>query len=109
MAGFRANDHAWITLFLTPLYVVDVMNADASAAGLLLSLHALALLVSLRVGASFADTHSRKIPIVTGMFTQCASLAAIGLLRDLGMPELSVILALNGATAGLPLACNVPH
>ena len=85
--------------FLTPLYVVDVAKADASVAELLLSVQALALLLTLRVGRSITDRHGWKYAIAAGMFSQAVSIALLGVYRSADLVGLFVVprcLASNG-------------
>ena len=56
--------------FLVPLYVADVIGAEASAAGIVMALHAFALFITLRLGGAISDRINQKLPIVFGMFGQ---------------------------------------
>lgn len=90
--------------FLVPLYATDVLEADASATGIIVACNALALLVTMRIGGSIADRFSRKMPIVVGIFGQGTMLGWLALAPGVTVGWLILPVMLHGALAGLSLA-----
>jgi EmrB/QacA subfamily drug resistance transporter len=91
--------------FLVPLYLTDIYDLSASATGLVLMVHAGALLIPMRFGGQLADRWSSRWPVTVGLTLQLAMMLGFALLPD--TTPLWVIMAgviLHGLGAGLSLA-----
>ena len=90
--------------FLVPLYVADVIKAEASDAGIVMAFHALALLITLRLGGAISDRFSQKLPIVVGMFGQGLILLVVAGWPGYNLARFAIQMAMHGGLAGLSLA-----
>jgi MFS family permease len=91
--------------FLIPLYLADVYQLSASATGFVLTLHATALLITMRLGGHLADTLGSRRPVMVGSAVQGAVMVAFALLPA-GLPTtVAIALAVvHGLGAGASLA-----
>ncbi|MCB0186839.1 MAG: MFS transporter, partial [Caldilineaceae bacterium] len=60
--------------FLIPLYVADIHNLDAAGLGVLITLHAGALLMTVRLGGGFADRFGSRRMVVIGLGSQALTM-----------------------------------
>lgn len=91
--------------FLAPLYLTDVHNLSASATGIILMLHAGALLVTMRFGGQLADRWRSRRPVLAGMTIQVATLIVMALLpASMSVGVVLLVIILHGLGAGLSLA-----
>jgi MFS family permease len=91
--------------FLMPLYLADVRGLSADRIGFILTLHAVALLVTMRLGGQLADLWGSRWLVMSGAAGQGISMAFFALLPQ-AATQTWVIggLALHGLAAGLSLA-----
>ncbi len=91
--------------FLAPLYLADVRALPASTIGVIMTLHAAMLLLTMRVGGQLADRFGSAWPVVLGTGGQAATLGGLALLSP-SVPLWLVVamLMLHGLAAGLSLA-----
>ena len=91
--------------FLVPLYMADIHGLNGSALGFVMTLHAGALLATVRWGGRLADRWSRRWPVVLGFLTQVGIML---LFANLPAPTPLWLAALglmvHGAAAGTSLA-----
>jgi EmrB/QacA subfamily drug resistance transporter len=91
--------------FLIPLYLTDVHHLSAGSTGLVLMLHAGALLVTMRVGGQWADRLSNHWPIMTGLLVQSLIMTYFALLPGTASLTLVIVGVVgHGLGAGLSLA-----
>jgi EmrB/QacA subfamily drug resistance transporter len=91
--------------FLLPLYLVDTQGLSASFVGVLLMIHAGALLVTMRLGGQLADRRSSRLPVVSGLATQAAVMVYFAWLPgDYHLAWVVAGLVVHGLGAGLSLA-----
>jgi MFS family permease len=91
--------------FLMPLYLADVMGVDAAGIGVMLALHAGALLATMRLGGLLADRRGSRWPVVAGLSTQACILVYFALLPNAAVPLLIIVgLGIHGLGAGLAQA-----
>lgn len=90
--------------FLVPLYAADVLNVPAANTGILVTIHAGALLVTMRFGGRLADVWNRRWAVVIGMGGQTLMMLTLGILPQVGAVVFGIPIALHGAFAGLSLA-----
>lgn len=91
--------------FLVPLYLTDVHQLSAAATGVLLTLHAAALLMTMRVGGQLADRWNSRRPVLIGFFWQIVMMSFFAMLP--GSAALWIVaagLVMHGLGAGLSLA-----
>lgn len=91
--------------FLVPLYMADVYGVSGSQLGILITLHAGALLLTVRVGGRLADRWSRRLPVSLGFAGQMAVmiyLANLPATVPIWVPALGIMA--HGGAAGLSLA-----
>lgn len=90
---------------LIPLYLSDVYNMSGTQVGFMLTMHAGALLATVRLGGRLGDNWSRRWPIVLGIGTQASMMFFFGLLPG-SAPWWSVAAGLfaHGLGAGMSLA-----
>lgn len=91
--------------FIVPLFFADVYNLNAAALGGLLTLHAGALLTTVRMGGRLADRWGSRRMIMVGLFSQASMLILLAFLPA-GTPiwVAGAVLAGAGFFAGLSLA-----
>ncbi len=90
---------------LVPIMVRDLFDFSASRIGLLLVLHSVTLLSTMRLGGVLADRYRSRIPVSVGLTIQAAAMALLMLSpgeNDVIWPY--VALAIHGFGAGLSLA-----
>jgi DHA2 family multidrug resistance protein len=91
--------------FLMPLYLADVFGLNAALTGLILVIHAGALLAPMRVGGQAADRWGSRRPVVLGLSMQVAAMAYFAVLPgDVALPLVLFGLATHGLGAGLAMA-----
>jgi MFS family permease len=90
--------------FLIPLFASEILDIPAAKSGLIIALHAFALLFTLRLGGHIADTVSLRKPIIYGMFGQGAILLWLAALPGTSFFGLLIPVVLHGALAGFSLA-----
>ncbi|OUC08609.1 hypothetical protein RY27_07975 [Litorilinea aerophila] len=91
--------------FLVPLYLADVHGLQATSTGIMVTLHAGALLTTVRLGGTLGDRWSRRWTMVLGMSTQITMMVVLGLLpATVPLPLIALALMAHGAGAGLSLA-----
>ena len=91
--------------FLAPLYLADVRALPASRIGLIMTLHAAMLLLTMRVGGQIADRVGSAWPVALGTGGQALTLTTLALLSP-GVPLWLAVAVLmsHGLAAGLSLA-----
>ena len=91
--------------FLTPLYLSDIKDLNASLIGFLLLFHAASLLATTRLGGRLADLWGSRLPVLLGAGGQCVSVICLAFLPD-GASLVWYVCALivHGLGAGLSLA-----
>jgi MFS family permease len=91
--------------FLMPLYLTDVHALNATAIGVITTLNALALLVTIRVGGLLADRWSSRWPVMIGSSAQMGVAAYFAWLpATVPLGFIAAGLAVHGLGAGLALA-----
>ncbi len=91
--------------FLIPLYMADIHGLNGSALGFVMTLHASALLTTVRWGGRLADRWSRRWPIVLGFAAQvCVMVFFANLSADAPLWVAAMALMVHGAGAGTSLA-----
>jgi predicted MFS family arabinose efflux permease len=91
--------------FLIPLYLTDIYRLRATAIGITVTLHAAALLVTMRKGGQLADRWGSRWPVIIGSSVQVGIMIYFALLP--GTTPLGLIVAGligHGLGAGLSLA-----
>lgn len=91
--------------FLLPLFLSDVYGLTGGGLGLIMTLHAGALLLTVRISGRMADRHSRRWPVMLGFGSQALVYTMLALLPagiPLWLPALGI--TLHGAAAGMSLA-----
>lgn len=103
-AGFRMGMMIGIS-FLTPLYLADVYDLNASTIGLLATAHSVALFVFIRIGGSLADRWPNRWLVTISLSLQLSVMAYFALLPG-NLPLLWIIAGAvtHGLGAGLSLA-----
>ena len=91
--------------FLIPLYLTDIHALNATSIGVFTTLHAAALLVTLRIGGQLADRWRSRWPVLFGASMQVGAAIYFSLLPD-SIPLGCIVLGLagHGLGAGLTLA-----
>lgn len=90
--------------FLVPLFAADVLMIPATEIGLVLTLHAAALLLTMRFGGRLADRWNRRWAVLLGLGGQTLTLLFLGLIPVGRGAGLIAPISLHGAFAGLSLA-----
>lgn len=91
--------------FLIPLYAYDIHALGASAIGLLITLHAVALFVTMRMGGKLSDRWGSRWPVMIGSSMQAGTMIGFAVLRGTGTLGLLVVgLICHGLGAGLSVA-----
>jgi EmrB/QacA subfamily drug resistance transporter len=91
--------------FLMPLYLDEVRGLSADRIGFFLTLHAIALLVTMRLGGQLADQGGSRWPVMSGAAGQVLSMAFFALLPQTATQAWIIGgLAMHGLAAGLSLA-----
>lgn len=92
-------------LFLMPLYLTDIHRLRAASIGTMLTVHAVALVATMRLGGQLADRWDSRRPVVFGMSVQVGVMICFALLSNTAALGLVVIgLVAHGLGAGLALA-----
>lgn len=88
-------------VFLLPLYLRDVRSLNASATGVLLTVHAGALLATIRIGGLLADKWGSKWQVVGGLMVQAAVMVYFSFLPQ-SVPMWWIVMGLifHGLVAG---------
>jgi EmrB/QacA subfamily drug resistance transporter len=91
--------------FLIPLYLADIYDLVAAQIGLLITVHAIALFVSIRVGGTLADGWSNGRLVTLSLGMQTTTMIYFALLPA-GVSFIWVVvgMAVHGLGAGLSLA-----
>lgn len=91
--------------FIVPLLLTDLHGFPASAVGLVLTLHATALLVTMRLGGIIIDRSGRRTQIVLGLLIEVSAMSIFLFLPE-GASTVPVLAAVvvHGLGAGLCLA-----
>jgi MFS family permease len=91
--------------FLIPLYLTDIYALNATSIGVFTTLHAAALLVTLRIGGQLADSWRSRWPVLLGSSMQVGAALYFSLLPG-SIPSGYIVLGLagHGLGAGLTLA-----
>ena len=103
--------------FLMPLYLTDIHRLDAVSMGGMLTLHAGALLVTLRLGGQLADRWFSRWPVTVGLGVQGAAMVCLALWSDTtALWMIGSTIIGHGLGAGLSLAAlhrvsmaQIPH
>jgi len=91
--------------FIVPLLLTDLHGYPASAVGLVLTLHATALLLTMRLGGIMIDRSGRRTQIVLGLLIEVAAMFVFLFLPEGGSPlPVLVAVVIHGLGAGLCLA-----
>ncbi|MCB0191072.1 MAG: MFS transporter [Anaerolineae bacterium] len=91
--------------FLVPLYLTDVYNLSASLTGIILMLHAGALLGTMRLGGQLADRWSSRRPVLSGMSVQMVTMVLMAVLSvSTPVGLVLIVIIFHGLGAGLSLA-----
>jgi EmrB/QacA subfamily drug resistance transporter len=102
-AGIRMFSMSGIN-FLLPLYLTDVYNLNAVTTGIILTVHAGALVLILRVGGQLADRWGSRWPVVVSLSIQASAMAYFAHLpatTALGLVALGVLIHGLGAATSL--------
>lgn len=91
--------------FLMPLYLADVHGLSAGYIGILITINAAALLVTMRAGGQMADRWGSRFPVMIGLTVQAACMLYFALLpADVPLTLVAAGLVCHGLGAGLSLA-----
>jgi EmrB/QacA subfamily drug resistance transporter len=91
--------------FLMPLYLTDVHALHATLIGIITTLNAVALLLTIRLGGLLADRWNNRWPVMLGASTQLGVVIYFACLPATAPPIfVGVGLAIHGLGAGLALA-----
>ncbi|MBN1219157.1 MAG: MFS transporter [Anaerolineae bacterium] len=91
--------------FLLPLYLTDIYSLNAASIGTVVTIHAAALLVTMRLGGQLADRWNSRQPVVIGSSIQLMMMVFFALLPATASPGLVIVgLVVHGLGAGLSLA-----
>lgn len=91
--------------FLFPLYVAEIHSLPASFTGVVVMIHAAALMITMRIGGHATDSWSSRWPVRIGLIGQSSAVLYLALFS--GTPHLFVAavgLVLHGSAAGFSLA-----
>lgn len=90
--------------FVIPLYLTDMYAANAATVGLVLTLHAGALLTTMRLGGYLADRWGSRWPLFIGSILQTGMISLLALLpRQAFLGLVAAGVAGHGLGAGLTL------
>jgi len=91
--------------FLMPLYLTDVHLLSASAIGIVLMMHAGALLTTMRAGGQLADRWASRWPVTVGLLVQVGSMVSFSLMpATTPLWLVTAVVMIHGLGAGLSLA-----
>jgi len=91
--------------FLAPLYLADVYHLNATPIGTMLTVHAAALMVIMRLGGQLADRWGSRYPVMVGATGQTVALIYFAMLPgSVGMGWIAAGLFVHGLAAGGYLA-----
>lgn len=91
--------------FLMPLYLTDIYTLNASTIGIIITLNAATLLLTLRLGGLLADRWSIRWPVLIGASTQMGVAIYLACLPgNVSLIFVGVGLLIHGLGAGLALA-----
>ncbi|MFN2311014.1 MAG: MFS transporter [Spirochaetia bacterium] len=91
--------------FIVPLLLTDLYGYPASAVGLVLTLHAAALLITMRLGGVIIDRSGRRTQIVLGLLIEVSAMIMFLFLPEGGSTWLVLLaVVIHGLGAGLCLA-----
>ncbi len=91
--------------FLLPLYLADIYGLNASAIGLMATVHSISLFIFIRLGGSFADRWSNRWLITVGLGIQMSVMGYFALLpADLSLLWIVAGAMIHGLGGGLSLA-----
>lgn len=91
--------------FLMPLYLTDVHSVNATLIGIITTLNAVALLLTLRLGGLLADQWNNRWPVMIGASTQTGVFVYLACLPVTAPPIfIGAGLAIHGLGSGLALA-----
>jgi len=91
--------------FLMPLYLTDVHGFSASSTGVVLMIHAGAMLLTMRIGGQLADRWTSRWPVSIGMAVQVSTMMGFASLPDTATTGVvTTIIIIHGLGAGLSLA-----
>ncbi len=91
--------------FVAPLYVTDLFGFSATEAGAVITLHAFALLITMRLGGKLIDRYKSRVQIIAGLGIESVAMLVLALLPEAaGLSPVLAAIALHGLGAGLCLA-----
>lgn len=91
--------------FVAPLYVTDLYGFSATGAGAVITLHAFALLITMRLGGVLIDRYMSRIQVIVGLGLESGAMLLLALLPEsAGLVPVLVAIAIHGLGAGLCLA-----
>ncbi len=91
--------------FLMPLYLADVYNSSAFITGIVVMVHAGALLATIQIGGQLADRWSSRWPVIVGTTVQVSIMITFALLSGTEpLWQVMVLVVFHGLGAGLALA-----
>ena len=91
--------------FLMPLYLADIHHLRATSIGTISTIHAAALLLTMRIGGQLADHWSGRWPVLIGAAVQVGSALYFAWLPETASVSFFIAgLAVHGLGAGLMLA-----
>jgi MFS family permease len=91
--------------FLMPLYLTDIYALNASTIGVIITLNAVTLLLTLRLGGLLADRWSIRWPVLIGASTQMGVAVYLACLPgNVSLILVGIGLLVHGLGAGLALA-----
>jgi MFS family permease len=91
--------------FSIPLYLTDVHALNATSIGVVTTLHATALLLTLRIGGQLADRWKSRWPVLLGALMQMGAVLYFSFLPgSIPLGYIVLGLASHGLGAGLTLA-----
>lgn len=87
-----------------PLFLADVHGQDPSETGLVVTLNAVSLAVTMRAGGRIADRGARHLPVAVGLSLQTVTMCAIALVPPgAGVSIVMALVVAHGMGAGLSL------
>ena len=91
--------------FIIPLLVTDFYQFSAVETGLLLGLHSLSILLTMRIGGILIDRYRSRMQIVAGLSIESLAMLALALtISHVNIPLIFTCVVLHGLGAGLCLA-----
>ena len=94
--------------FLVALYLIELHGLRATAAGLVITAHAVPLLLLLRAGGQLADRWGSRWPVVISFLAQTAALSYLALLPE-EATTWQVVLGVLGQSAGASISLAALH